>query len=203
MTDYGRDLEFGVGVEPLADPPGLGRTHRKGRRPVRPGPRGHPGPSLPAALSGYLDAHRDARSRNRTRPLLPRRGQFAAASAGYARQGRRQPRRALRRKNRDGPRRWRLLGRRGRHGRPAQEPGRGRPLRRGGHKGHAPSVERRTFAPLRRRVLFAKWNEAGPPSGPQHRRLGRGLRAADAEPHRVPRRWLGALIRLLTAGAAD
>ena len=30
MTDYGRDLEFGVSVVPLADPPGLGDAHSRG-----------------------------------------------------------------------------------------------------------------------------------------------------------------------------
>ena len=58
-----------------------------------------------------------------------------------------------------------FLGRRGRHGRPAQESRRGRPLHRRGNKGYATGLERRAFAALRRRVLFLEGHAARPAPG--------------------------------------
>jgi hypothetical protein len=64
MTDYGRDLEFGVSIVPLADPPDWAARLAKAADRTGLDLVGNPGPPIPTALSGYLDANLDARAGN-------------------------------------------------------------------------------------------------------------------------------------------
>ncbi|CAA9437482.1 MAG: hypothetical protein AVDCRST_MAG78-2138, partial [uncultured Rubrobacteraceae bacterium] len=178
-------------------PAGLGGAYSKGRRQDGARPRRHPGPSLPAAFPRHLDLDLHPRPRDRTRPLLPRRSQPPPAPPSHARQVCRQPRRALRRPRRHGPRRGSLLGRHRRHGRLEKKPRRGGEGYRGGDKDNAPCVERRTLAPVRRRVLLPRRHASWSTPRSPYRRLGRCLRAADARPDRASRRRVGPLARLL------
>ena len=147
--DYGRALEFGASVAPLADPPDfveqvvvaadrwawISWGYRTTRTSVDSWTRG------PLSLPSYRSPTASASSP--TSPAYP-------CVPCRAREGRREHRRALGRPRGGWSRRGRLLGGDRGDGWPEEYPRRGRALGRRGYKGDAPGVERGALRAFRR-----------------------------------------------------